>query len=43
MGGVFYSGMGLSVLLFGVITLFGGLIYDSIKLRVLHLKRKYRY
>ncbi|MEO5775670.1 MAG: YoaK family protein [Flavobacterium sp.] len=42
-GGIFYSEMGLRVLLFGVITLFGGLIYDSIKLRLLRLKRKYRH
>lgn len=42
-GGIFYSKMGLHVLLFGVITLVGGLIYDSMKLRLLLLKRKYRH
>jgi len=42
-GGIFYLEMGLHVLLLGVITLLGGLIYDSIKLRLLRLKRKYRH
>lgn len=42
-GGVFYMEMGLHVLLFAVLTLFGGLIFDSMKLRVLRLKRKFRH
>jgi len=42
-GGIFYSEMGLHVLLFGVIALLGGLIYDSTKLRLLRLKRKFRH
>ncbi|GEP51053.1 DUF1275 family protein [Flavobacterium noncentrifugens] len=41
-GGIFYSQMGLHVLLFGVVALMLGLIYDSIKLRMLKLTRKYR-
>lgn len=42
-GGVFYMSMGLYVVLFAVLTLFGGLIYDSAKLRLLKLKRKLRH
>ena len=41
--GVFYMSMGLYVVLFAVLTLFGGLIYDSAKLRLLQLKRKLRH
>lgn len=41
-GGVFYSAIGLHVLLFGTAALSGGLIYDSVKLRLLRLGRKYR-
>lgn len=41
-GGVFYSEIGLHVLFFGVFTLVWGLIYDSIKLRLLRLARRYR-
>ncbi|MDI1255486.1 MAG: YoaK family protein [Flavobacterium sp.] len=42
-GGFFYSAIGLHVLLFGVAALAWALIYDSIKLRLLQLKRKYRH
>lgn len=42
-GGIFYSEIGLHVLLFGVFALVCGLIYDSAKLRLLQLRKKYRY
>ena len=42
-GGVFYSAIGLHVLLIGVAALIWGLIYDGIKLRLLRLTRKYRH
>jgi len=42
-GGIFYSAIGFSVLLFGVVVLVGGLIFDSMKLRLLRLKRKLRH
>jgi uncharacterized membrane protein YoaK (UPF0700 family) len=41
-GGIFYSHMGLHVLIIGVIVLLSGLIYDSIRFRMMLLKRKYR-
>jgi uncharacterized membrane protein YoaK (UPF0700 family) len=40
-GGIFYSNMGLHVLLIAVFALLLGLIYDSIKFRLILLKRKY--
>ncbi len=43
LGGVFYMEMELYVVLFAVLTLFGGLLYDNMKLRVLRLKRKLRH
>ena len=42
-GGIFYSKIGLHVLLFGVFALIWGLIYDSVKLRLLQLTKKYRH
>ncbi len=42
-GGIFYSVIGLHVLLLGVFALIWGLIYDSFKLRLLWLTRKYRH
>ncbi|MBC7605755.1 MAG: DUF1275 domain-containing protein [Burkholderiales bacterium] len=42
-GGIFYSKIGLHVLLFGVFALIWGLIYDSVKLRLLRLTKKYRH
>ena len=42
-GGIFYSEIGLHVFLFGVFALVCGLIYDSAKLRLLQLRKKYRY
>ena len=42
-GGIFYSTIGLHVLLIGVFALTMGLVYDTIKLRLLRLKRKYRH
>jgi len=41
MGGIFYSELGLHVVYFAVLALLGGLIYDSTKLRLLRLQRKY--
>jgi len=41
-GGIFYSKIGLHVLLLGTITLILGLIYDNIKLNIILLKRKYK-
>jgi len=41
-GGIFYSQMGLRVLLFGVVALISGLVYDGIKLRLLQVTRRYR-
>ena len=41
-GGIFYSSIGLHVLLIGVFALVWGLVYDSIKLRLLQLTKKYR-
>ena len=42
-GGIFYSAIGLHVLFFGVAALASGLIYDSIRLRLLRLTRKFRH
>ena len=39
-GGIFYSKIGLRVLFLGGFVLFAGLIYDSMKLNVILLKRK---
>ncbi|MNX92313.1 hypothetical protein D3C86_1244490 [compost metagenome] len=41
-GGIFYSKIGLHVLLLGAIALILGLIYDNIKLNIILLKRKYK-
>ncbi|MEP6931211.1 MAG: YoaK family protein, partial [Flavobacterium sp.] len=41
-GGIFYSNMGLHVLLIGVIALLLGLLYDSIRFNAVLLERKYR-
>lgn len=42
-GGIFYSEIGLRILLIGALVLLCGLIYDSMKLKLLLLKRKFRY
>lgn len=42
-GGIFYGKIGLSVLLFAVIALLGGLIYDNIKFKWIQLKRKFSH
>ena len=42
-GGIFYSKIGLHILLFGVFALIWGFIYDSVKLRLLQLTKKYRH
>lgn len=41
MGGVFYSKIGLHILVFAAIILILGLIHDTIKLKLILLKRKY--
>lgn len=41
-GGIFYSNIGLHVLFIGVGVLLSGLIYDSVKFRMVMLRRKYR-
>lgn len=41
-GGIFYSHLGLQVLFIGVVVLISGLIYDSIKFKIVLFKRKYR-
>lgn len=43
LGGVFYSKMGLRVLLFGTFLLILGIIYDNLKLKIRRIQRKYRY
>lgn len=40
-GGIFYAALGLKVLLIAFFTLVFGLIYDSIKFKLILLKRKY--
>jgi len=42
-GGVFYSKMGLHVLLIGSASLVLGIIYDNIRVKIKLLKRKYRH
>ncbi len=42
-GGIFYSKIGLKILLLASITLLLGIIYDNIKLKLILLKRKYTY
>lgn len=41
-GGIFYSKIGLHVLLIGVMVLLLGLIYDSARFKMVMIKRKYR-
>ena len=40
-GGIFYSYLGLHVLLIGSISLIFGIIYDNVKLKIKRLKRRY--
>ncbi|MFH6991650.1 YoaK family protein [Flavobacterium sp. FlaQc-48] len=42
-GGIFYSNMGLHVLLIGVVALLLGLLYDRIRFNAVLLERKYRH
>ncbi len=42
-GGIFYSKIGLHILLFGSATLIVGMIYDKLKLQITLLTRKYRH
>ena len=42
-GGIYYSVIGLRILLVGVLTLLGGLIYEGIKIRLIRLARKLRH
>ena len=41
-GGIFYSKIGLMVLLLGSIALIAGIVYDNVKLKVKLIARKYR-
>lgn len=41
-GGIFYSKIGLAVLLIGSISLILGIIYDNVKLKIKLIQRKYR-
>lgn len=42
-GGVFYSRMGLAVLLIGSTALIAGIIYDNIKLKIRWIRRRYKH
>ena len=42
-GGIFYSQIGLHVLLIGSVSLIFGIIYDNIKLKIKLLRKKYRH
>jgi uncharacterized membrane protein YoaK (UPF0700 family) len=42
-GGVFYTAIGLYVLALAGMTLFLGIAYDNVKLKLILLKRKYKY
>lgn len=41
-GGIFYSKLGLRILFLGTVTLFLGIVYDNLKLKIKLLQRKYR-
>ncbi|HMI07570.1 MAG TPA: YoaK family protein [Flavobacterium sp.] len=42
-GGIFYSKIGLYVLIIGAVSLILGIIYDTLKLKIKLLQRKYRH
>lgn len=42
-GGIFYSKIGLYVLIIGAVSLIFGIIYDTLKLKIKLLQRKYRH
>lgn len=41
-GGIFYSKIGLNVLVFAATTLVAGVIYDSVKFKIILLRRKFK-
>jgi uncharacterized membrane protein YoaK (UPF0700 family) len=41
-GGIFYTKIGMHALTVGAVMLLAGLIYDSVKFRIIRLKRKFK-